>query len=380
MKYMGSKRAMLRNGLGDVVTEYTRGARRFVDLFSGAGSVSWFVAEETQLPVLANDLQSFSAVLADAVIARTTEADAVQLKRDWLMPARLEAVGTYAWRKAGEVTSRRFNTRTWVSLSRRLCEDSAPEVAGPIWKAYGGHYFSPRQSLLLDTMLRNLPTEEPNRTICLAATITAASKCAASPGHTAQPFQPTSSAGPFLRESWKQDPINRAAEALEVLCPRHANVTGRSTTGDAVELAASLQEDDVVFVDPPYSGVHYSRFYHVLETIARGGCGAVNGAGRYPPAEERPRSAFSCKSESETAGEELLDNLAAAGVKTIVTFPSGECSNGLSGEAICRVAEDRFRILLKRVVEGRFSTLGGNNVCRRARAAAEELILVLSPR
>ena len=55
MKYMGSKRAMLQNGLGDLLDREAAGAHRFVDLFAGSGSVAIHIARKFPIPVLAFD-------------------------------------------------------------------------------------------------------------------------------------------------------------------------------------------------------------------------------------------------------------------------------------------------------------------------------------
>src|SRR5208282_4532117 len=148
---------------------------------------------------------------------------------------------------------------------------------------------------------------------------------------------------------------------------------------DANEAAASIAEGDLAFIDPPYSGVHYSRFYHVLETIARGRCSDVSGAGRYPAADERPRSRYSLKSESSAALNDLFVAIASRGGKAIVTFPQRGCSNGLSGRIVIALAGNHFKTE-QHWVASKFSTLGGNNDHRNARRSTRELILVLRPR
>jgi hypothetical protein len=165
-------------------------------------------------------------------------------------------------------------------------------------------------------------------------------------------------------------------EASQEIFPNFAKKQGDAIVGDAIIAASRLRESDLAFVDPPYSGVHYSRFYHVLETVANGGCGDVSGSGRYPSQSERPFSQFSRTSESESAFDSLLKTIAARGATAIVTFPKGDCSNGLSGKIVEGVA-DRYFCLRKKAVKTRFSTLGGNNRNRQSRQLSEELILVL---
>lgn len=83
MKYMGSKRAMLTNGLGHLIEEKARGRSRFVDLFCGSGAVSAFVAQRAKLPVLASDLQEYATTLTEAVICRTGSFDAIVTTESW---------------------------------------------------------------------------------------------------------------------------------------------------------------------------------------------------------------------------------------------------------------------------------------------------------
>jgi adenine-specific DNA methylase len=212
----------------------------------------------------------------------------------------------------------------------------------------------------------------------------AASRCAASPGHTAQPFQPTRTARKFLSEAWAKDITTFTQKALRIIAPKHAKLKGDTQIGDANSMAKMLKTSDLVFIDPPYSGVQYSRFYHVLETIAKGTSVDVSGTGRYPARDLRPQSKFSVRSHSLAALRELLETVADRHAKAILTFPDHDCSNGLSGEIIRETAADLF-LVETRTVESKFSTLGGNarmaktGKGREAKQKAKELILLLTP-
>lgn len=376
MKYMGSKRTMLRNGLGDILRTQSASAARVVDLFCGASSVSWFAATELGKPVIACDLQEYATVLAGAVIKRRRSVDFQEIEEQWLSRAIRARSRLGWWRKAKELDAARYNTKTWRRRAQELCSSDITAPSSIVWRCYGGHYFSPTQALSFDAMLRALPEDRKFRELCLAAVVIAASHCAASPGHTAQPFKATKSAGKYLREAWLRDPIHYAQEALKELCPLHAVQHGQTIVGDANQVAKRLTPSDIVFVDPPYSAVQYSRFYHVLETIVRGTCSDVEGVGRYPPPDERPNSCYSRKGGSATAIENLLRTLSANGCTVVLTFPKEECSNGLSGDGIEETARRFFRVKSKSV-ESRFSTLGGNTINRTAREVSDELMLVL---
>jgi len=368
---------MLQNGLGTLLKHEAAKSERVIDLFCGAASVSWFAAQNFDKPVRAFDLQSYSIALASAVLGRTRPGQCVGAVREWLASVERIRRELPPWKEASRLDDRAPNTASWSFRAKSICAEPVKKCI--VWSSYGGHYFSPTQALTFDAMLRAMPKNEPAANLCRAIAIIAASHCAASPGHTAQPFKANRTAGPYLREAWKRCPIMYARKALLSIGPKVARVRGDAIVADAVDVAGKFLHSDLVFVDPPYSGVHYSRFYHVLETIARGTCGLVSGTGRYPPSDERPASSFSRKGESLDALERLLTRLSESGCTVILTFPANDCSNGLSGEVVLSQARRSFKVVQK-TVKTRFSTLGGNNCHREARQLSSELILLLRPK
>jgi len=379
MKYMGSKRSMLKNGLGKLLLSESKNYDRFVDLFTGAAFVARFVAENTDRQVWAVDLQKYSTVLAQAVIGRTQQSDSFSLIKNWIDTAVVNRDKDPLWKKAEARHQSLKQTKKWVLEARELCETKS-EI-GPLWNAYGGYYFSPIQAITFDYLLANLPKNKQERELCLAACIAAASECVAAPGHTAQPFQPTDTAIPFIFEAWKRDAIRYSKKNLTDLAAHYARVKGKVTTGDAINTIRYLNSKDLVFIDPPYSGVQYSRFYHVLEVMARGEKKVrVEGVGRYPSMDQRPQSKFSNNGQAKDALKTLLKKLAEKECAVIFTFPSGQASNGLSGSYIKEVASEYFNVIDHSTVSGKFSTLGGNNDGRNARQDSSELILLMRPK
>jgi adenine-specific DNA-methyltransferase len=188
MKYMGSKRAMLRNGLGELLTELVPEKERFFDLFCGTGSVAGYVAQRFHAPVYAGDLQQYAVTLAASLVERTDHFVSGVIATKWIEDARqwLEAQGSY-WQQATQlrpVDSTNCAWRAAVASVREFCGDLPSTF--PIARAYGGYYYSPVQAMELDALRISLPSHQ--YTAALAALIDAASSCAAAPGHTAQPF------------------------------------------------------------------------------------------------------------------------------------------------------------------------------------------------
>jgi len=189
MKYMGSKRAMLQNGLGTLLIRQVCVRNRFVDLFAGSAAVAIYIAERKDIRVRAVDLQSYSGALARAVLSRREAFCWRPIWRAWLKRAEPNGANITVSSSETHAENRETNSRLLRSIGFANT------------KSYGGHYFSADQALWLDALRVSVPRTEPARSIALAALIRAASQCAASPGHTAQPFQPTRTAKKFLVES-----------------------------------------------------------------------------------------------------------------------------------------------------------------------------------
>lgn len=378
MKYMGSKRAMLTNGLGETLQRVLPKTGGFYDLFCGAGSVAGYVAQNHSAPIHSNDLQAYAVALARAQTNPINNIDVEMEVSRWSDAAR-----SWSYEKSDVLKSALeispCNALDFsVSLvfdNRGFCDSLGSEF--PVARSYGGYYFSALQAITIDALRATIPINLGVHG--LAALIDAASSCAAAPGHTAQPFSVGGKALPHLIAAWRLNVGDRVRSVLNSYACRKIICNGTASCGDAAVAASKMKAGDLAFIDPPYSNVQYSRFYHVLETIASGYSGHVSGSGRYPPRDLRPQSLYSLKRHSHSAFKELIRTISARGAHAIVTFPEGVASNGLSGaqvEAICR---EEFHVKIKKITST-FSTLGGTTAKRRPRLGASEIILYLMPR
>jgi adenine-specific DNA-methyltransferase len=367
MKYMGSKKSMLKNGLGELLLQEAPKANRLFDPFCGSSSVVWFLAEKTDKQVVAGDLQKFSVDLANSILLRNEPIKDAEIKilENWINLSK-------CFHDTVKIELELKKTKKFVFENRKLSRQSP----FPITHAYAGYYFSIDQALKIDSLLFFLPDHEPVRSLAIAGLIEAASQCVAAPGHTAQPFQPGGNGLTAIIEAWKRDPFFYVERIISELSQRHSNKIGIAKTSNALDLLDLLEDGDLAFIDPPYSGVHYSRFYHVLETISRNSWENVSGRGRYPNSSRRPKSDYSLRGKSYTAFDNLLKKISNKKASAIVTFPANDCSNGLSGSIVRQIAASYFKVTHE-VIKGRFSTMGGNNNNRPARHASEELVLVL---
>lgn len=364
---------MLTNGLGMMLDALAPNSNRFIDLFSGSAAVGTFVAERHDVEVITNDLQRYSKVLASSIVERIATLNSQKIWEEWA-----DALPTESEKEC--LPSPIPSSQRIVAKHRLI---SAKCEGNPITQAYGGHYFSVHQALEIDALRRAISDDPQIASIQLAALIIASSQCVAAPGHTAQPFQPSETGIPYIAEAWRRSLLERVQSVLVDLSSRHAIRLGSAVQQDANSIASECKDGDLVFIDPPYSGVHYSRFYHVLETIAEGHCGSVSGKGRYPDQTKRPKSDYSMKSRSLAALDDLFAKLARCGASAIVTFPDRECSNGISGDDVRRVAKRSFSVD-EHMIETRFSSMGGRSdglnaqAGRSARMPTNEIVFHLT--
>lgn len=389
MKYMGHKGKLLSR-LGEILTEESRHAKKIADPFCGSGSVSWFLAQNTEKTIVSGDLQSFAVARAAAVIERTVEINAEKTIHAWFKSAKkiIDSIISQfpnAKNSIIPVPQGSEQIRLSVIRSRKFCESVLPPILieskaqFPMVLAYGGHYFSPLQALELDALRQSLPRNPAAYRVCMAALIETASRCAASPGHTAQPFQPTETAAKYILEAWSRNVWDLTAQATRSIATKYAQEKGETVTGDFTTCIDRLNPGDLVFADPPYSDVHYSRFYHVLETLTRGLETEVFGVGRYPPADERPVSSFSRKGESQMAASALINACAERELRLVLTFPTWGASNGLNISDFIDSAKDKFSSITTQEVSSTFSTLGGNAGNRGGRKLCTESIVCFRP-
>lgn len=368
--YLGGKSRLLP-AIGAGMTSLAPPGSRICDLFSGSGVVSQHLARE--FDVLAVDVQEYARVLAVAITASVdrTEVQALREVVDRVnarpvikSPAFrvLEALDADALEEASSgdptrlcdlvehgsiVASRIGAARSLPSTVERLVDIGHQLEQGPqttLTRYYGGVYFSYRQAADLDalaTASRRLTGVA--RDVALAAVIATASELVSTVGNQfAQPIRPRGSDGAIKPAAIKSLVASRRKQAVpaferwlsrftRVLPPAHTCTAIRADYRDA--LSALPSDVRAVYADPPYTRDHYSRFYHVLETIALGDepklstmtlRGTVQlSRGLYRT--DRHQSPFCIKSEAPKAFEDLFRSVASHGASLLLSYsPYGD--------------------------------------------------------
>jgi len=207
-------------------------------------------------------------------------------------------------------------------------------------------YFGLRQSLEIDSIRRAIqevsggPGEESRRVHYLAALLHAASISTSGTSHFAQPRHLTKTSElAALASRRSRSVLETFSEMsrrilLAVLATRH--VPGnRAFLGDYAALldgrnAFGLPSSPgLVYFDPPYTADNYSRFYHVLDVIARYDYPPLERdaagrpvRGRYPAIGTRFQSGFAKATGVESEFRRVIAASAASGAKLVISYSS----------------------------------------------------------
>ena len=362
IRYMGNK-----HDLAPVVADYMRqraSSEPFVDAFCGMCSVGGAVAPSGRR-VICNDVQGFAALVARCLVA--TPQPPPDTKH-----LRVSLQGSYAYNRQrlaerfrddlaledrilteGDATAYRAVYESWnhAANSQAVADDLAsagaddplPYRLATLSFAWG--YFGLRQAIAIDSIRYAIDrARESNRLTraqsdwALVALLQAASCASASPGHFAQYLRPTSDEG-FVRirrqrrrNIWSQFLLE--ATELKPYGSKEWRTQNRVLQADALAIGEKLDalhlRKGVIYADPPYSKDHYSRYYHVLETLTRYDHPTAEGKGRYRP--DRFVTPFSLKTQVEEAMHEFCGAIGERGFTLLLSYPS----NGLLN-ATCEV-------------------------------------------
>lgn len=317
-----------------------------LDVMSGTGVVSRMLARRHR--VTSNDANPYAALLTrvqSVAFAGDGEAEASALLdaisglslvharglRDRYAAA-VEAEEQFLHGELGGEALERYVS--FVRDAIPASGDMGTTGAGDLVTArYANAYFGVGQAIEIDSIrvaIEKLPnTSQSRRDLCLAALFLAACTCNPGP-HFAQPRKVNSQA--TLRNvverrarsvNWEFEVALRRLASREPL--RHA--AGPTTCVDWREALDAFDQETkasdirTVYLDPPYSKLQYSRFYHVLNVLLANDYPPVLGVGRYPPLSYRFSSRFEFNpGMARREFEDIIDRCADRGMGMMVSY------------------------------------------------------------
>lgn len=408
IRYMGNKHDVAPVVAG--LVRQRKADQPFIDAFCGMCSVGGAIAP-TGRRVVCNDVQGFAALVARCLVATPdSPPSAKQLKeslgnsyaynrrrllerfRDDLADEDriLAAADAKAYRSAYRHWQHAANNKAIADELTSIANDGNPRPYRLISLSFAWGYFGLRQTVAIDSIRYAIDRARDTGRLtpaqsdwALVALLQAASCASASPGHFAQYLRPTSDEG-FIRimrqrrrNIWSQ--FLHEATKLKPYGNTKWRTGNQVLQSDALTIWEKLDELDfengIVYADPPYSKDHYSRYYHVLETLTRYDHPTAEGKGRYRP--DRFVTPFSLKTRVESAMHEFCAAIGERGFTLILSYPSNGLLNAGCGVDPTNLLSEHFgQVELHMRKPTSHSTLGARH--GSARNNVDELLWVAS--
>jgi adenine-specific DNA-methyltransferase len=154
---------------------------------------------------------------------------------------------------------------------------------------------------------------------------------------------------------------------LETLAPygtQKWRLRNRVLTRDALTIWPTLDDAGlgpaIFYADPPYSKEHYSRYYHVLESLERYDYPTSSGAGRYRS--DRFNSSLATKSGVLEAATTLFREISDREGMLVLSYPSTGLLTGVLGINLTDLLNQYFNdVDLVISQASTHSTLGGRH-------------------
>jgi adenine-specific DNA-methyltransferase len=181
-------------------------------------------------------------------------------------------------------------------------------------KYYSGTYWSYNQCVWIDSLraIAEQYVERPEYYVILSSLIYAMSYTSQSTGHFAQ-FRDVTESNMEDIMLYRRKEIWSLFEKkfIELVNTIDYGIINqfRITSLDYLDCLRIIEDNTIVYADPPYSFVHYSRFYHAIETLVRYDYPLVKYKGRYR--DDRHQSPFCKRTEVKDAFKKMFECIKA---------------------------------------------------------------------
>ncbi|MFT4224328.1 DNA adenine methylase [Dysgonomonas sp.] len=305
VKYMGSKREIL-DYIHLSIESLNVDSRWVCDLFGGTSIIAGSFKHKKN--VHANDIQEYSSVFARTYFSNLKENVATNCLEN--IKKRVDELVDEFDLKYPEINFNYseindFKQLKEIEYQQQSFINKSFEIGFSLFtKCYSGTYWSSNQCKWIDSIRavaeEHIDMEEYYAII--SSLMFAMSYASQSTGHFAQYREITeSNMNDILiyrnKNIWTL--FAKKFEEITEIIDTTSNFENRITTLDYVDCLRIIERNSIVYADPPYTNVHYSRFYHALETLVKYDHPLIKHKGRYR--DDRHQSPFDKKTEVKNA-------------------------------------------------------------------------------
>lgn len=315
LKYMGAKRGII-GFVEEAIDELDVEAEWFCDLFSGTSVVAGTFKDKYH--VLANDIQMYSAVFSHTYFSNIKGSiSSIDAELDEIIHhangIRNEFISTYSHLNFKYHPDLTFTDFITLEKNQQNLINKKFDIGFHLFaKYYSGTYWSYEQCIWIDS-LRAVAEKYKNNPlyyVILSSLIFAMSYTSQSTGHYAQYRDVTESNLNDILSYRTRDIIPYfKRKFIELTTYVNGSVPKEHlvTTMDYMDCLRVIPNGTIVYADPPYQSVHYSRFYHAIETLVRYDYPQVHYKGRYR--DDRHQSPFCLKTKVDFAFTNLFNGV-----------------------------------------------------------------------
>jgi len=347
VKYMGSKTKILPFVIKGIEDVYDGGV--ICDLFAGSGTLAGALG--SQAPMISNDIQAYSAVLSKAYLtdwdnSKTSSKKIIDKAEKYYNENYKSLVKDYIY--LPDLSLEVFNIIE--KKSQKLIDISFETKWHLFTKYYSGTWWSVEQCAWIDSIRKVIEDNKSNPAYntMMSSLMYSMAYNSQGTGHYAQYRDAKTESSMkdisiYRRKSIKDYFIRKFDTAISELQKAPPKYDHQIMAVDYMECLEETK-DATIYADPPYCFVHYSRFYHALETIVLYDYPTIqrkNGKmvkGRYR--EERHQSPFCIKSQVKGAFDNMFKVISKNNCSLVLSYSD----TGMIGlEELLETAEDRFQ-------------------------------------
>ena len=278
LNYQGSKKNLLEF-IHHNIDEYIKDDDVILDIFAGTSSVAYSYKSRNR--VFANDAEPYAATIAKALLGNPYNIIKLDLLEQRIKNYKMPIAEYTEWIRLESQYISEENLAELIALYKSIptvWSDGkkffkTKDEYSLFVKYYSTSYFGIKQAQEIDAIKHAIDASDTeSRDILHTALFYAMKECVFSKdGHMAQPLDPEKNASRLFKQRKKSIYsyfISKCKEfaGKDFIKPSYNNKVFNS---NFEELLASdtLNEVSVIYADPPYTDMQYSRYYHLLNTV-----------------------------------------------------------------------------------------------------------------
>ena len=332
IRYMGNKEKLLDFIIPEIEA-ITNPGDAICDLMAGTNSIGYALKKRNL--IIANDIQTYSYIVGKALLS------------NYSIPT---------------------NDELRIFIEDKYIENKNKRIFSFFQDNYTDTYFSEQQCVDIDSIRFSLEDlKSPMKEYVLTLLMSVMCKVQSSPGHFAQ----------FMPKEHKRIVPLRAMNVYELMFSKNLdfqNFIKSEYTNLIFNLDYNiLLENKVIdsvecyYLDSPYTTDQYSRFYHVLETVAKYDYPVLEHKAKYR--NDRSKSKFSSKNTVRDEFEKIISFVAKKGKKLVISYSN---KGVLNADELIELSKIYFSNVNVKYFDYKHSSQGNGSI------NIKELLLVLS--